>query len=176
MTLVAALTSFTVLMLLASVVLSWVADLRRTGGAISARETHAAAEHAGRSSFYTSREERAEAMRERIRRERTRRERARATTGASRAAGASPRQPPPPGPDRPAAPTPEAPEARHRATLELPPGDVTMDTVRFAYRRLVVAYHPDRVAGLGAKLQQLAEEETKAINEAYAFFKARLGA
>jgi len=174
MTLVAALTSFTVLMLLASVVLSWVADLRRTGGAISARETHVAAEHAGRSSFYTSREERAEAMRERIRRERTRRERARAgaATGSASASGSRPA--PPPGPDRPPEPPVDLPEARHRRTLELPAGEVTMDTVRFAYRRLVVAYHPDRVAGLGAKLQRLAEEETKAINEAYAFFKARL--
>ncbi len=37
-----------------------------------------------------------------------------------------------------------------------------------------MAYHPDRVVGLGAKLQRLAEEETKAINEAYAFFKSQL--
>ena len=50
-----------------------------------------------------------------------------------------------------------------------------MDAVRASYRRLVVAYHPDRVTGLGAKLRRLAEEETKAINEAYAYFKARLG-
>ena len=57
----------------------------------------------------------------------------------------------------------------------LPPGAITTATLRRHYLRLVAAYHPDRVAGLGAKLQRLAEEETKAINEAYAFFKRRLG-
>lgn len=80
---------------------------------------------------------------------------------------------------RPATPAPDAPlsdEARHRATLELPPGPVTADALRRQYRALVVAYHPDRVAGLGAKLQRLAEEETKAINEAYAWFKTRTSA
>ena len=115
---------------------------------------------------------RAEAMRERIRRERRRRERARAAAGAAR-------RPSAPHADRPAAPpppdAPPYPEAVHRATLELGPGPVTEDVLRVHYRRLVVAYHPDRVAGLGVKLQQLAEEETKAINEAYAFFKGRLG-
>ena len=173
MTLVTVATAFTVLMLMASVVLGWVTELKRSGGAVSARESRAAAEEraSGRASFYTTREERAEAMRERIRRERRRRERFRQAAGAS----TTRRPPPPPGPDRPAAPPVDAPEARHRATLELPPGPVTVEAVRRAYRRLVVAYHPDRVAGLGAKLQRLAEEETKAINEAYAFFKARLG-
>lgn len=28
-------------------------------------------------------------------------------------------------------------------------------------------YHPDKVSGLGDKLQQVAEEETKLINAAY---------
>ncbi|WP_420455485.1 J domain-containing protein [Rubrivirga sp.] len=166
MSLVAAATTFTVLMLLASVVLGWIADLKRAGGAVSARESRAAAEGTGRA-FYTSREARAEAMRERIRRERTRRERARARTAPTPSG-------PEPHADRPAA-RPPTPEDLHRAVLELGTGPVTADDLRRQYRRLVVAYHPDRVAGLGAKLQRLAEEETKAINEAYAFFKARLG-
>lgn len=171
MSLVAAATSLTVLMLLASVVLAWVGDLRRTGGAVSARESQIAAEKAargGRATFYTSREDRAEAMRERIQRERRRRERARAS------AGQRVRQRAAPEPDRPPALPPEPDDVRHRATLELGPGPVTESALRASYRRLVVAYHPDRVAGLGVKIQQLAEEETKAINEAYAFFKARL--
>lgn len=172
MSLVTLATVLAVLMLVVSVVLGWLADLKRVGGAVSARETRAAADGDGRT-FYTSREDRAEAMRERIRRERRRRERARSASGAR--TGAAGRPGPPPGPDRPAAPPADAPETRHRATLELGPGPVTEDALRAAYRRLVVAYHPDRTAGLGAKLQRLAEEETKAINEAYAFFKARLG-
>ena len=174
MSLVTLATVLAVLMLVASVVLGWIADVKRVGGAVSARETRAAADGEART-FYTSREGQAEAMRERIRRERRRRERARAAAGAQTGgAGANHRPGPGPGPDRPAAPPADAPEARHRATLELGPGPVSEDALRAAYRRLVVAYHPDRTAGLGAKLQRLAEEETKAINEAYAYFKARL--
>ena len=170
MSLVTIGTSFVVLALLASVVLGWIADLRRTGGAVSAHEARAQAERAGRSAFYTSREDRAEAMRERIVRERRRRERARAATRrTAHAAGFEA-----PAADRPPAPPPDAPETRHRRTLELDAGPVTADRLRSHYRRLVTAYHPDRVAGLGAKLQRLAEEETKAINEAYAFFKGRV--
>lgn len=172
--LVTAATVLTVLMLVASVMLGWLADLKRVGGAVSARETRAAAEDHGRT-FYVSREDRAEAMRQRIRRERRRREQARTAAGSAERSSSSGRTPPPPGPDRPAAPPVDAPEARHRATLELGASPITEDILRAHYRRLVVAYHPDRVAGLGAKLQRLAEEETKAINEAYAYFKARLG-
>ena len=172
MSLVTIATTFVVLMLLASVVLGWLADLKRVGGAVSARETHAQAE-AGRTSFYTSREDRAEAMRERIRRERRRRERARATHTRT-ASEAEPARPGAPHADRPSAPPPDAPETVHRTTLELGHGPITMAKVRRHYRRLVAAYHPDRVAGLGVKLQRLAEEETKALNEAYAYFKRHL--
>ena len=172
MSLVTLGTSVVVVALLASVVLGWIADLRRAGGAVSAHEARAQAEREGRgrSAFYTSREDRAEAMRERIVRERRRRERAR-TAHRARAGTAEA-----PGADRPpasAAPPPDAPETRHRRTLELGTGPVTAARLRLHYRRLVAAYHPDRVAGLGAKLQRLAEEETKSINEAYAFFKRR---
>ena len=171
MTFVSAATAFAVLMLVVTVVVGWVAELRRSGGAISARESRAAAERTGRQPFYTSREDRAEAMRERIRRERRRRERARAASGAQAGPSASRPSEPPPRAERP---TPDDPETRHRQTLELDPGPVTAHALRQAYRRLVAAYHPDRVAGLGAKLQRLAEEETKSINEAYAFFKTRV--
>ena len=169
MDLVTAATAFAVLMLVASVVLGWVADLRRSGGAVSARESRAASER-GRPAFYTSREDRAEVMRDRIRRERRRRERARTAAGAGQARAA----PPPPRPERPAEPLADDPEARHRATLAIGPVEVTAAVLRRHYRQQVAAYHPDRVAGLGVKLQRLAEEETKAINQAYAYFKARL--
>ena len=172
MDLVTAATAFAVLMLVASVVLGWVADLKRSGGAISARESRVASERAGGSAFYTSREDRAEAMRDRIRRERRRRERARTAAGAGQARTA----PPPPRSDRAPAPPADDPDRLHRATLGLGPGPVTAAALRRHYRQQVAAYHPDRVAGLGPKLQRLAEEETKAINQAYAYFKARLSA
>ncbi|NNF57075.1 MAG: J domain-containing protein [Rhodothermaceae bacterium] len=63
-------------------------------------------------------------------------------------------------------------EARYRAVLHLE-GEITETSLRRAYLRLIAAYHPDRVAGLGIKLQHLAEEETKRINEAYTFFRDR---
>ena len=66
-------------------------------------------------------------------------------------------------------------EVHYRAVLDLE-GEATPERVRLAYKRMIAAYHPDKVAGLGAKLRHLAEEETKAINEAYAFFRRRDGA
>jgi hypothetical protein len=75
--------------------------------------------------------------------------------------------------DGQAVPPPEAPaEWRYRTVLELE-GEATPERVRLAYKRMIAAYHPDKVAGLGLKIRQLAEEETKAINEAYAFFRER---
>lgn len=171
MSLVTLGTTLVVLMLLASVMLGWIAELKRAGGSISAREFRDRAE-TDRTVFYASREARADAMRERIQRERLRRERARAASRSTAEAGPRPSAP---HADRPSVPPPDAPEVRHRTTLELPPGALTPETLRRHYLRLVAAYHPDRVAGLGAKIQRLAEEETKAINEAYAFFKRRLG-
>lgn len=43
----------------------------------------------------------------------------------------------------------------------------TNEQVRHAYREKIAQYHPDKVANLGAELRALAEERTKAINEAY---------
>ena len=62
----------------------------------------------------------------------------------------------------------------HRETLGLN-GEVTPDAVRAAFKARVREYHPDQVARLGVKLQTLAEEETKRINEAYAYFRERYG-
>ncbi len=71
-----------------------------------------------------------------------------------------------------AAPTP--PERLHRATLGLS-GALTPEAVRLAYKARVREYHPDQVARLGVKLRVLAEEETKRINEAYAYFRKHVG-
>ncbi|MBW8001848.1 MAG: DUF805 domain-containing protein [Planctomycetes bacterium] len=48
---------------------------------------------------------------------------------------------------------------------------VTSEELKKAYRNLAMQYHPDKVAHLGSKLKQVAEEEMKKINEAYRFFQ-----
>lgn len=63
-----------------------------------------------------------------------------------------------------------------RDTLGLLGVELTEFALREAYRRRVREYHPDRVAGLGVKLQVLAEEETKRINDAYRHLKRQLRA
>lgn len=45
--------------------------------------------------------------------------------------------------------------------------DADVDTIREAYRRVIVQYHPDKVAALGPELQRLAAEKTREINVAY---------
>ncbi len=42
------------------------------------------------------------------------------------------------------------------------------DEIARNYRRTIKQYHPDRVVGLAPEFLQLAEERTKALNEAYA--------
>lgn len=48
----------------------------------------------------------------------------------------------------------------------------TPDEVRAAYRKKIREYHPDRVAGLGEKLREMANEESRIINNAYSMLKA----
>jgi DnaJ-class molecular chaperone len=45
--------------------------------------------------------------------------------------------------------------------------DATEDEIKDAYRHRMQQYHPDKVANLGTKLRDLAEEESKEINRAY---------
>ena len=155
--------------------LSFLADLKRVRSTPTASQRRDQNERIREA--YMSKEQRAREMRERIRRERVRRERARERAGyrptSGPGAGASGASASGASSDWTATPAPPD-EDRHRVTLELV-GDVTPDRLRRNYRRLVAAYHPDRVAGLGEKLQRLAEEETKSINEAYSFFKRQLG-
>jgi len=49
----------------------------------------------------------------------------------------------------------------------------TPQEVRMAYKRKIREYHPDRVEGLGDKLKETADEESKAINIAYTALKAK---
>lgn len=66
------------------------------------------------------------------------------------------------------------PERRYGLVLALN-GKVSMDDVKHRYRELSHQYHPDLVQHLGPKLREVAEQEMKAINEAYQFFKAKYG-
>jgi DnaJ-domain-containing protein 1 len=46
-------------------------------------------------------------------------------------------------------------------------------TVRKKYKELLAKYHPDKVQHLGIEFQEMAERKTKAITEAYEFFRKR---
>lgn len=45
------------------------------------------------------------------------------------------------------------------------------DEIKKAYKKLMMQYHPDKVANLGSELQALAEQKTKQINSAYRFLR-----
>jgi DnaJ domain len=51
-------------------------------------------------------------------------------------------------------------------TLEVIP-TASPETIHAAYRSLISRYHPDKVAGLGPELQEIANARTKEINYAY---------
>ncbi|MBI3987112.1 MAG: DnaJ domain-containing protein [Lentisphaerae bacterium] len=74
-------------------------------------------------------------------------------------------------PSRPQAPS-EKGEGYYGRVLGLK-GALTRDDVKRRYRELVTQYHPDRVNDLGPKLRAVAEQEMKAINEAYDYFKKK---
>ena len=50
-------------------------------------------------------------------------------------------------------------------------GKITKEEIKKAYREQVAQYHPDKVQHLGVELQMLANEKTKAIIEAYDYFR-----
>lgn len=83
---------------------------------------------------------------------------------------------PPPPPPREAAPAPEPPPPPAAASpwevLGVAPG-TPLAEVKRAYHALVAQYHPDKVAALGPKLQALALEETRRLNEAFAELRER---
>ncbi len=140
---------------------------RATSADASAQQARRASEQEDRiRDAYFAKERKAREFRERQRRQ-SRQQQARQRTRSgpsSRASG---------GGTHAAPPSASTQEAAYRLTLGLK-GPATRESVRIAYRRLIAAYHPDRCATLGIKLQQLAEEETKRINEAYSYFRRQL--
>ena len=69
-----------------------------------------------------------------------------------------------------AKPAPEPVEDPYRL-LGLSP-EATFEEARAARNALLQQYHPDKVAGLGPKLREVAEAETKRINAAFASLQA----
>jgi DnaJ like chaperone protein len=59
---------------------------------------------------------------------------------------------------------------QYYAVLGLEPG-ADMETVKKAYRKLSMTYHPDKVRHLGDEFRKVAEEKMKEINAAYDYFK-----
>jgi hypothetical protein len=52
-------------------------------------------------------------------------------------------------------------------------GKVGINDIDKAYRKIIKKYHPDKVAALGDELREIAEKQTKKINEAYEYFKKK---
>ena len=63
-------------------------------------------------------------------------------------------------------------DRRHGKVLGLS-GQVTRYDVKTRWRELSRQYHPDNVQHLGPKLREVAEQEMKAINLAYEYFKKK---
>jgi DnaJ like chaperone protein len=59
---------------------------------------------------------------------------------------------------------------QYYAVLGLEPG-ADMETIKKAYRKLSMTYHPDKVIHLGEEFREVAEEKMKDINAAYDYFK-----
>ena len=52
-------------------------------------------------------------------------------------------------------------------------GRITKTDIKRIYRELASLYHPDKVAHLGPKLQEVAAQEMLRINQAYAYFREK---
>jgi DnaJ-domain-containing protein 1 len=52
-------------------------------------------------------------------------------------------------------------------------GKMTPRDINKKYRELMTQYHPDKVSKLGPKLREVAEAESKKINEAYDYFRKK---
>ena len=50
-------------------------------------------------------------------------------------------------------------------------GDETRREIRYAYRRKIAWYHPDKLDQLTPALRRAAEEEARQLTDAYAYFR-----
>ena len=58
--------------------------------------------------------------------------------------------------------------------LEIKPNS-SVEEIKSAYKKKIKEYHPDRLSGLGAELQNLANQKTQEINSAYNLLKQTKG-
>lgn len=63
-------------------------------------------------------------------------------------------------------------EKYYGSILELN-GKVTPSKIKSQYKKKMKEYHPDNVTKLGSKIQKIAEDESKIINEAYEYFRVK---
>ena len=54
-------------------------------------------------------------------------------------------------------------------------GEPTWSEVKKAYTKTVQLYHPDKVAGMGPELRDVAETKMKALNAAYSLLQRHYG-
>jgi len=66
------------------------------------------------------------------------------------------------------------PESRYREALGLD-GTEDEDQIRKRYRELLSRYHPDKVQHLGEEFRRMAEQKTREILEAYAYYSEKHG-
>ena len=50
-------------------------------------------------------------------------------------------------------------------------GDETLREIRYAYRRKLAWYHPDKLAQLAPEPRRAAEEQARDLREAYTYFR-----
>lgn len=63
-------------------------------------------------------------------------------------------------------------EEEYRQILGVTAED-SLTTIKTKYKELLAKYHPDKVQHLGIEFQEMAERKTKAIMEAYEFFRKK---
>ena len=83
--------------------------------------------------------------------------------GGSRRPGAGPAE------------TPQSKDVRDALRLFGLEGEPSWKDIKKAYTATVQLYHPDKVAGMGPELQEVAESKMKALNAAYSLLQRHYG-
>ena len=82
-----------------------------------------------------------------------------------------PRQKPPPWQERVDGEVRVTSIQRAYEILGIPPGHITLQEARIAYRKRIAEYHPDKVAHLGQELRELADRKALEINLAIQYIE-----